>query len=139
MPTTQAKSGRAGNITVGGIVIPITKWTAKLNVEFADSTDSGNYVPASGNLYKSQLPGDQQISGSIEAYYDVATTSANITSNIKNPTNGPYALVLKFDSATTYFSGNVDLTDDEFNVVVPGATTINFTANFKSNGSYTLT
>lgn len=139
MAQTQAKTGKAGNITIGGNVVPITKWNAKLNVEFADSTDSGNYSSGTGNLYKSQLPGNQQVEGSIEGFYDSATTSTNITSNIKNPTSGPYSVVLKFDPSTTWFSGPVDFSDVDFTVQVPGATVINFTANFKSNGAYTLT
>lgn len=139
MAATQAKTGRGGNITIGGNVVPVTKWSAKLTVAFADSTDSGNYNSGSGNLYKSQLPGDQQVDGSIEGFYDTATTSTNITSNIKNPTSGPYALVLKFDPSTTYFSGNVDFSDVDFTVQVPGSTIVNYTANFKSNGAYTLT
>jgi|SRR6185312_8013700 len=139
MSATQAKSGRAGNITIGGNVVPITKWNAKLNVAFADSTDSGNYSSGTGNLYKSQLPGDQQVEGSIEGFYDTATTSTNITSNIKNPASGPFPVVLKFDASTTWFSGNVDFSDVDFTVQVPGATVINYTANFKSNNSYTLT
>jgi hypothetical protein len=139
MAATQTKTGKAGNITIGGNVVPITKWSGKLNVSFADSTDSGNYNAGSGNLYKSQLPGDQHVEGSIEGFYDTATTSTNITSNIKNPTSGPYALVLKFDGSTTWFNGNVDFENVDFTVQVPGATIINFTASFKSNGSYTLT
>lgn len=139
MAVTQAKTGKAGAITIASTTVPITAWSGKLNVAFADSTDSGNYNSGTGNLYKSQLPGDQQVEGSIEGFYDTATTSANITSNIKNPTSGPYALVLKFDGSTTWFSGNVDFSDVDFKVQVPGATVINYTANFKSNGSYTLT
>lgn len=137
MAATAGKTGKAGNITIGGNVIPITKWSGKLEIDFADSTDSGNY--ASPNLPKSQLPGAYQVTGSIEAFYDANTTSVNITSNIKNPTGGPYALVLKFDASTTWFSGNVDFSDVDFTVQVPGATMVTFTANFKSNGSFTLT
>ncbi len=137
MAVTQSKTGIAGNITISGNVIPITKWSGKLNVEFADSTDSGNFV--SPNLFGSQKPGQQHCEGTIEAFYDVATTSTNVTSLIKAPASGPYATVLKFDAATTWFSGSVDFSDLEFTVQVPGATMIGFTANWKSNGQYTLT
>lgn len=139
MAVTQAKTGKAGNITIGGNVVPITGWNAKLNVSFADTTDSGNYQAGTSTLPKSQLSGDYQVTGTIEGFFDTATTSTNITSNIKLPASGPYATVLKFDASTTWFNGNCDFTDVEFKVTVPGATTIAYSLNFSSNGVFTLT
>lgn len=139
MAATQGRTGKAGAISIVGNVVPITTWKAKLNVSFADATDSGNYVPATGTLPKSQLSGDFQVEGSIEGFYDTATTSTNITSNIKNPVGGPYAVVLKIDASTTWFSGPCDFSDVEFTVEVPGATMVKYSLNFKSNGVFVLT
>jgi len=139
MAATQGKTGKAGNLTIGGVVVPITNWKAKFDVAFADSTDSGNYQSGTATLPRSQLSGDEAVEGSIEGYYDTATTSANITSLIKAPASGPYAVVLKFDASTTWFNGNCDFTDVEFTVQVPGATMVGYTLNFKSNGVFTLT
>jgi hypothetical protein len=135
---TQGKTGKAGSITISGNVIPITRANPKVSMEFADSTDSGNYDPTSGNLYKSQLAGDTQIVLAIEGYWDAATTSTNITGKIQNPAAGPYPLVVKLDGSTTYCSGNFDLTDVDLQVEIPGATMISFTATARSNGKYTL-
>jgi hypothetical protein len=137
MAATTGRTGRAGNLTLSSQIINITKWDAKLNVAFADSTDSGNYsAPA---LFKSQLNGDQQIEGSIEGNFDASTTSTNVTALLKVPSSGPYALVLKYDASLTCFSGNADFSDLSFSVSVPGATMITFTASYKSNGSFTFT
>lgn len=138
MAATQGKTGKAGNITVSGNVVPITKANPKVNVEFADSTDSGGYDPVTGNLYKSQLSGDSQIELSIEGYWDAATTSTNITAKIKNPSAGPWPMVVKLDGSTTYCSGNFDISDVDLTIQVPGATMIGFTATAKSNGPYVL-
>lgn len=136
---TSGMTGKAGSITVGGTVIPITKCNSKQTIAFADATDSGNYDSGSGNLYKSQLSGDVQIEMTIEGNYDTATTSANIIGKMKAPSSGPYAAVFKLNGSTTLFSGNVDLTDMETSLTVPGAEMVTFTCTAKSNGSYTLT
>jgi hypothetical protein len=138
MAATQGKTGKAGSITISGNVVPITKASPKVTMNFADATDSGNYDSGSGNLYKSQLAGDTQMELSIEGFWDAATTSTNITAKIQAPGSGPYAMVVKLDGSTTYCSGNFDLTDVSLDVTVPGATMISFTATAKSNGKYTL-
>jgi hypothetical protein len=138
MAATQGKTGKAGALTISSNVVPITSAKPKVSVEFADSTDSGNYDVATGNIYKAQLAGETSIELSIEGYWDAATTSTNITAKIQSPGSGPWPMVVKLDGSTTLCSGNFDLSDVEFSVQVPGATMISFTATAKSNGKYTL-
>ncbi len=137
MAATSGRTGKAGNITIATQVVNVTAWSAELDVDFADSTDSGNF--SSPNLPKSQLPGAYQVTGSLEANYDASTTSTNVTSLIKAPASGPYATVLKIDASTTFFSGSVDFKNLKFKVSVPGATMVTFSTDFSSNGAFTLT
>ncbi|MHC5542405.1 hypothetical protein ACYOEI_29635 [Singulisphaera rosea] len=139
MAATQSKTGKAGSITIAGTVIPITSWSSKLAVDFADSTDSGNYDPGTGTLPKSQLPGAFQLEISIEAFWDAATTSSGVVAKAKAPGGGPYAVVLKLDASTTYCSGNFDLSDVDVKLTVPGASMVTLTCNGKSNGAFVLT
>jgi hypothetical protein len=132
-------TGKAGTITVHGNVIAITKMTDKLNVEFADSTDSSNYDPTSGNLFKAQLSGDQQMEFTIEGFYDLNSTPANLTALVQNPSGGPYPCVSELDGKNQRFNGSVDLYDVETTCEVPGAVMVSFTCTAKSNGKYTLT
>lgn len=136
MATTQSKTGRAGNITIAGTVIPITKWTATTTKELADSTDSNNYDNASGQLWKAQVPGAISQEVSIEFNYDLATTSTNVTNRIKN--DSTIAVVLKIDAATTYCSGSYDMSEVETNLEVPGATMVTGSAKLMSNGIVTF-
>lgn len=138
MAQTQGKTGKAGSITISSNVIPITKWSAKINFEFADATDSGNYDSGSGRLPKSQLAGDDQMEVTIEGNWDAATTSTNLLALLKAPNSGPYAVVLKIDASTPFANGNFDLTDAETTLEVPGATTVKYTCNAKSNGLYVV-
>ena len=135
MAATSGRTGRAGSVSLSAIVINITGWSAKLNINFADSTDSGNY--SAPNLFDSQLNGSQHVEGSIKGFYDASNTATNLDGVIKVPSSGPYATVLKIDASTTWFSGNCDFTDIEYSLEVPGATMVTFSANFKSNGAYT--
>lgn len=136
MAVTQSKTGRSGSATVGGVVIPITKWSVKSNRNLADATDSGNYDPVSGQTFSSQANGVVGIEITIEGNYDAATTATNITAKIK--LDGPFAVVLKIDPTTTYASGNFDFSDVECNLEVPGGTMVAWTATGKSNGVITF-
>jgi hypothetical protein len=133
---TQSKTGRSGSVTVASVVIPITKWSLKGTKDLADSTDSGNYDPPSGQTYKSQQPGVIGLEGTIEGNWDAATTSSGIIAKLK--ADPPLPCVFKIDASTNYASGNFDLSDVETSVEVPGATMIKFTANVKSNGIFVL-
>jgi hypothetical protein len=138
MAATQSRTGRWGNATVNGVVINITKWTAKPRKEFADSTDSGGYDSVTTQVFTSQKPGATGLDGTIEGNYDFGgTTDANFTQLFNS--DGPYATVLGFSPTTTFASFNADYSDVEYSVMVPGATMITFTANFKSNGKPTYT
>lgn len=132
-------TGKAGKVSVNGNVVSITKMTHKLNVEFADSTDSYGFNPQTGQLFKSQLSGDIQMEGTMEGYYDLNSTAANLEEIILNAQNGPYPCFSMLDGLNKHFNGMIDLSDFETNLEVPGAVMVGFTANWKSNGPFTLT
>lgn len=130
-----AISGRAGNATVNSSTLAITKWTAKFNKALADSTDSSTWDGV--HLFQSQVPGVLGCDGTIEGYWDAAGTTTTVLMNIlTNDAHVP--LVLKYDATHTAMSGNFDLENVEMTVEVPGATTVKFSAGFKSNGSFTF-
>ena len=127
-------TGKAGNSTVAGSSLTITSWTAKPKREYAKSTDSSNYDVASGRLCSAQLPGEENLEGTIEGNWSRAQTPTLIA-RIK--TDAVVAVVLKIDNSTNFASFNADLTDMEVDLTVPGADTVNFSCNFKSNGLIT--
>lgn len=130
-----SKTGRAGYVTVNSVVIPITKWNVKGTKALADSTDSSNWDTVSNELYQAQLPGVLALEGTIEGYWDSATTGTGIIAKLKADATLP--ITLQYDRSTNAFSGNFDLADVDVSVTVPGSTMISFTANFKSNGVFT--
>lgn len=133
---TNSATGRKGKLVVAGNTIAITKWSGKLVTEYADGTDSANYDAVTGNTWASQQPGVTHTEGTIEGNYDLSNTSTNITSKIKTP--GPYAATFGLTDSVNWGSGNIDLTDVEVSVEIPGSTMITFSANWKSSGVFTL-
>lgn len=130
-----AISGRAGNATVNGTTLSITKWTANFQKSLSDSTDSSTWDGT--HLFQSQVPGVLGCNGTIEGYWDQAGTTTTVLMNIlTNDAHIP--LVLKYDATHTAMSGNFDLENVEMTLEVPGATTVKFSAGFKSNGSFTF-
>ncbi len=137
MAQTLDTTGRYGNVTVLGVVIPITGWRCKVHKEFAIATDSGNYDSATAQLWRSRAPGEVWCEGSLEGNFDLAgTTDANFIQKFKS--DGPYAVVLNITRTVQFASFNGDFDEIEINVAVPGATMVTFTTPFMSNGVPTL-
>jgi hypothetical protein len=137
MAATQSQTGRFGYGTISGVAIGITSWTGTLNKPLADATDSNNYDAATQQTYQSQAYGVIGIDGSLEGNYDLGgSTDAQFTQKFK--TDGPYPVVLGFTRTSLFMAANVDFSDIQYKVSVPGSTMISFTANFKSNGIPTL-
>jgi hypothetical protein len=132
----QKTTGRGGSLTLKGNVITITSWTAKGSKELADSTDSANYDPNSGQLWKSQQPGALAMEVSVEGNFDLSSTSANIIQLLK--TDPPVDVILNITPTVKYCEANFDLSDVETKLSVPGGTMVTFSANLKSNGVVTL-
>ena len=134
MAATQSATGRFGRGTVNSVEVGITKWTGKMRKEFADATDSNNYDTVTQQTWTSQDPGVVGADATVEGYYDFSgVTDANFTQKFK--TDGPYAMSLYLTRTLLWASWLWDFSDVEFSVMVPGATTITFTANAKSNGT----
>lgn len=135
MPT-QSMTGRGGSATVNSVVIPITKWSAKTNRNLADATDSANYDPTTGQTWTDAASGVVSMELTIEGNYDLATTSANITSKIK--TDGPFPVILHVNPDTVYATGNFYFSDIETSLEVPGGTMVSWSASAKNSGIVTL-
>lgn len=130
-----SKTGKAGQISVYGAQLTITKWTAKTKKEMAKSTDSSNYDVPSGQLFAAQLPGEHSIEVSVEGHWSAANTPANLTSKLQQDATGQ--VVLMYDRSTTYASFKADISDVEITVEIPGAKTIDFSATLMSNDKIT--
>lgn len=125
------KTGKDGRISAGGTVY-ITKWTATLKKNTAESTDTSDFDGT--RTWKAQLPVDFNVEAKIEGYYDFASGGAIITANLMN--NSPLSTTLSFDRTTNFGSGNFDFTDVE--IGVPRDNIITFSATIMSNGAFTL-
>lgn len=123
-------------MTLAGNIVPITKWTAKITRNYADSTDSSTYDPATGQVWETQAPGSVFFEGSMEGNFDLATTSADIIALFK--TDGPYAVVLGLTRSVNLLSGNVNLQDADVTIEIPGATMCTWTCSYHSDGIPTL-
>jgi hypothetical protein len=136
MAKTAGLTGRFGRGQINSIEISVTKWMCKLRKEFADATDSNGYDVTTGQLYTYQYPGVVGIDGSIEGFVDTSGIfDTNFIQAFK--TDGPFPLSLYYTRTLLFVTMMVDFSDVEINVTVPGATTIPYTANFKSNAVMT--
>lgn len=138
MPTrTTAVSGRGGSVTVNGIALNITGWKGVLHVDFEESTASDSYVPATGKIWKIQEEEAVSLEGSLTGYYDTAgTTDSALTLQIAN-SYGPYPITLNVTPSRQFAQGTCDFEQFVINVMVPGAKTVDFSADFKFNANPT--
>jgi hypothetical protein len=136
MAATQARTGRWGNATVNSVVLNITGWTGKPAKQFATGTDSGNYDTVTKQLFTAQYPGETNLSGSLKGNYDFGgSTDANFTQLFLS--DGPYALILGFSPTVLFATMLADFTDIEYTVSLQGATMLEWSANYLSNGKPT--
>jgi len=134
VPTPQKLTGKAGSFVYSGTSIPFTTLKPKVAVDFADSTDSSNYDPASNLVHKSQIAATTQIELGIEGWFDLNTTDQVLIAALYSA--GPPVL------ATIYLMpgkvlghGYFDL--ESLECEVPIGDMVKFTASLKSNGVFT--
>lgn len=127
---TQSFTGRQGQATVAGNIVPITKWTSKITRQYADSTDSATYDVPTGQTWETQAPGTVVAEGSLEGNFDLATTSADIISLFK--TDGPFLVLLALTRATNFMQAYFNFMDCEVTISIPGATMCTWSCNYKS-------
>lgn len=134
MAKTAGLTGRFGRGQVNGVEISVTKWTFKMRKEFADATDSNGFDTVSGQLYTYQYPGVLGGDGSIEGFVDTSGIfDTNFIQAFK--TDGPFPVALYYTRTLLFANWLMDFSDVDISVSVPGATTIAYTANFKTNGT----
>lgn len=139
MAKSASVSGRGGSclIVIGSVsvAINITGWEGNLMKNFGDSTDSGN-IDSVGQLWRSQVPGDVGMDGTLSGWFDSSGTTASlVTATMKS--DGPYATSLSINSANLFAAWTLDFGNIKVSLAVPGATTVGFTADFKSSGAPT--
>jgi hypothetical protein len=138
MPKTGSVSGRGGSSVIAitsssSILLNITGWEGTLMKNFSDATDSGN-VDSLGQLWRSQVPGDVGLDGTLSGNFDSSGTTASLIAAAMK-SDGPYMTSLSVTSALLFAAWNLDFTNIKLSLAVPGATTVGFTADFKSNGA----
>ena len=133
---TQSFTGRQGQATVQGNIIPITKWTAKITRQYADSTDSSTFDVPTGQTWESQAPGTVVAEGSMEGNFDLATTSADVIALFK--ADGPYTVLFALTRAVNFMTGLFNFMDCDVTISIPGATMCTFSCNYKSTNIITL-
>jgi hypothetical protein len=127
------RSGRAGQLSIAGTFVNIKKWTFKWDKGLQDSTDSGNYDATDQETYGAQLPTVIRGEGSLEFFWDSATTPTSLISKFKaDPT---VLIELWYDRSNKAFSMQADFSDVEIDLEIAGI--IQGTANFKNNGKIT--
>jgi hypothetical protein len=134
VPKTAGTTGRFGRATINTVEISVTKWSVKPHKEFSDGTDSNNYDTVTTQLWISQYPGAVGFDGSVEGLVDTSGVfDTNFIQAFK--IDGPFPLALYYTRTILFMNFNCDFTDVDVTVTVPGATTIPYTANFKTNGA----
>jgi hypothetical protein len=129
-------TGKAGSMTWNSSTLTITKVGHKIAKSMADSTDSSNFVSGNNQLFKSQLPGDNQLTLSIEGYFDSSQTPTNIYAAMLS--DAQVAIVTNITAAIQVAAGNFDISDWESDVTVPGGVMVDFKCTAMSNGAFTL-
>lgn len=129
-------TGKGAYIVMNGNRIEVTKLTPKQSAELADSTDSANYVPASDELWQSQVIGQLGQDLDVEGYFDFATTNSQVLGLMFSQTQ-PIPCTVFGVKNMQYCQGSYNMSDVSTMFEVAGATTVNFTATMKSNGPIT--
>jgi len=127
--------GKASTWSWNGTVVPITSWKIKGNRECPDISDSSNYDATTDLLWKAQIAASMQLEGTIEGYFDDATTDSVILSLLFSGA-AAQAVIFKLKSALTFGHGNFDMTDFDVDAEVVDEP-VKFTCTIKSNGVFT--
>lgn len=138
MSLTNSLCGSQGTMTVNSTFLPITSWSADLNISMADSTDSNTYDPATGRTWTTKAFGAQGIEVTAEGNFDLSTTDAAIVQILKSG-NIIVNVTLGINRSTNFcVSSPFNLESCSIKVSVPGATMVTFSCKLSSQGAPTL-
>jgi hypothetical protein len=127
-------AGNQSSFTLNGTVIPITKYTPKVNRKLADTTDTGDYDATSTLIANSQVPVSYHLELNVEGKFRKSVTpTALIAELFTGATAIPVVLTLA--QGVLFGHGNFDLSD--FSCDVPAEDTVTFSCTLKSNGPFT--
>lgn len=124
--------GKAMYLTLGAISLKITKATPKVSPKFGDTTDSGDYDPATDLLYPTQIQVTAPVEFAVEGNYRVSVTPTAIIAKLFDGTAGPQAVTFGPKSGHAQFSGNYNISD--YNQDTACDDVVKFSCTLKSNG-----
>jgi predicted secreted protein len=129
----QKVAGKSGSLTYNSQTLNFSKWTAKVNRDLADSTDSVDYDPVTDMLWKSQIPISNQIEVDVEGFFDLNSTDTTLLTPLFSGT-AAVPVVLKITPTHTFGHGNFDLSN--FQVEVPVDGIVKFSGSMKSSSIF---
>ncbi len=129
------QTGKSGYITVQGGRIEVTKLSPKAKPSLVDSTDSGNYDPATDMLYEDNLVAKMGYEFAFEGnFYE--STSPGIYALAHN--NAPFAAQLFRNVNNKMYDGLWLLESCETEVSIRDPAMTNIKGTFKSCGIITV-
>jgi hypothetical protein len=129
-------TGKAGSMTWNSTALTMTEANHKVSKTMADSTDSSNYQSATNQLYKSQIPGDLQLTLAVKGWYDSAQTPTTVIAAMQS--DAMVVVTTNANASIQIASGNFDVSDWESTVTIPGGTMVDFSCTLMSNGPFVL-
>jgi hypothetical protein len=119
------RHGNKGRVTNNGTAVKITGWTLD------ETADEGDTTHSEAGGFKTQIYGNKQLTGSFTGNYDTAAKPTPSFVTGATLTN----LILLTDAIAIVTMPLADVSGFRVNSEIRGI--INFTCNFKSNGTYT--
>ncbi len=129
-------TGKAGTMTWNNSALTITEVGHKVSKSMADSTDSSNFQSSTNQLFKSQIPGDNQLTLSIKGHFDSSQTPTTIYAAMLS--DATVSIVTNVTASIQIAGGIFDISDWESSVTIPGGVMVDFSCTAMSNGPYTL-
>lgn len=130
-------TGKAGSVNLDSVAVPITQWTANLDANLQENTDTGDYDAVSGQTWESYVPGKRSGTIDIEGNVDLTATTGTADMVVaKMLADDPLPIELKFDQSTYFGFGTVIL--ENVKVTSPVSDNITFTSTARLVGPLTL-
>ena len=130
-------TGKAGRITIEGVVVSFRTWELTFTPNMQDTTASDTYDEATDTLWTTQKPGPTSAEGTIEGIVDVTALTGTIeTFIVRAATGGDADAVFYLNPATPVGFGVFSFSEGVLSVDVNGEAT--FSATVKNQGKFTF-
>jgi hypothetical protein len=127
-------TGKASYFTFNGIIIPITKVSAKVTRALANTTDNGDYYQQNDMIFPTQLPVSCPTEFAVEGRYRFSSTPAALIATLYTGVFGIPA-IFGLNASAVWGHGTFDISD--FETDDPVEDVVTFTCTMKSNGQFT--